>query len=263
VCPCVGGWARVRNLRQFLIHHLRITTHVFLAFSFFSLLSSSSGVRTHGSLLQWTRTYLTAAGFDWDTFNATTVYDRSPPPASAPVSDRVRWLLALGGKVGGELGVFSMGATYGEESEGSSYIPGMMNHVAGSGLAQQAFSFGDYLSGEMYWSGGSNANLDQPRPAVIWLHPYSYNTGYAPAYMQAYMHKVIAQAGFVTMAFDQVEPPPAHMHAHTGRSLQKRPSCVTTTTRVCREDTHRVGFHCLHSLLDPLFGGGSGRVWFA
>ena len=41
-------------------------------------------------------------------------------------------------------------------------------------------------------------------PAIIWLHPYSYNTGYTPTYGQDHVHVALASAGFVVMAFDQI-----------------------------------------------------------
>lgn len=184
--------------------------HAFDRLSSYGQAMERTGVQTHASLLRWYRTYLTAAGFDWDVFNSTSTFNRTPPNRSTPIAHRIKWLLALGSDVGGELGTFSMGATYGEESEGSSYIPPMMGHTVSSGLSQQAFSFGDYLNGEIYWRNVANQN-DSPIPAVIWLHPYSYNTGYSPSYGQAKMHEMLAQAGFVTMAFDQVRRSSGHL----------------------------------------------------
>ena len=96
-------------------------------------------------LLEWYQTWLTPAGFDWDLWNRTAAFDRAPPPASAPLADRVRWVLALGPAAGGEIAAFSMGATYSEESEGASYIPGMMGHAVATSASvdNQPFSFGD------------------------------------------------------------------------------------------------------------------------
>ena len=34
----------------------------------------------------------------------------------------------------------------------------------------------------------------KPMPAVVWLHPYSYSTGYTPAYGQAAVHEALASA---------------------------------------------------------------------
>ena len=37
----------------------------------------------------------------------------------------------------------------------------------------------------------------QPQPLVIWLHPYSYNTGYSPQYSQANVRQSLADSGVV------------------------------------------------------------------
>ena len=119
----------------------------------------------------------------------------------------VAWMLALGDiPSGGELSAFSMGATYSEESEGIAYVKGMMYHDVTGNLKQQAFAFGDYLSAEALWSQDMTASntRDKPAPVVIWLHPYSYNTGYAPQYGQANVRESLANAGYVVMAYDQV-----------------------------------------------------------
>ena len=39
---------------------------------------------------------------------------------------------------------------------------------------------------------------------MIWLHPFSYNTGYTPSYGGAAVWAEMAAAGYVVMAFDQV-----------------------------------------------------------
>jgi hypothetical protein len=100
-------------------------------------------------------------------------------------------------------------ATYGEESEGSSYIPGMMYHeLSGSSVTQQAFSFGDYLSGTAAWDPSTMPTaIDRPQALVIWLHPFAYNTGYSPQYGQANIREELISAGgvgAVVMAFDMV-----------------------------------------------------------
>ena len=169
------------------------------------------GGATGDSLLKFPMTYLTPAGFDWDLWNETSYveYDATPPKSSAPLAERVSWMLALGpgaakGKVNGELGAWSMGATYGEESEGDKYIPGMMYHDdILQPLTQQPFSFGDYLSATATWNSAVKVDSAQPQPLVIWLHPYSYNTGYSPAYGQSNVRAALAK-DHVVMAFDQV-----------------------------------------------------------
>eukprot|EP00040_Diaphanoeca_grandis_P027832 m.159300 g.159300 ORF g.159300 m.159300 type:complete len:763 (+) comp31130_c0_seq2:1-2289(+) len=169
-----------------------------------ALLMDPQHGRTADSLLTFYQTYLTPAGFDWQLWNSTSDFARTPPPSTAPLSQRVGWLLSLGPQYGGELGVFSMGATYGEESEGDMYIPGMMGHVASSHTTNQPFSFGDYLSGQAYWPTSMPVDADKPQPVVLWLHPYSYNTGYTPTYEGAHAWSDMAAAGYIVMAYDQV-----------------------------------------------------------
>jgi pimeloyl-ACP methyl ester carboxylesterase len=122
-------------------------------------------------------------------------------------------MLALGAdapgsyKVDGELSAFSMGSTYSEEGEGKSYIPGMMYHDEDGEplLDQQPFAFGDYLSAEAHWLANSTVSPANPTCLLIWLHPFSYNTGYSPQYGQADVRAPVArEAGCVVMAFDQV-----------------------------------------------------------
>lgn len=85
-------------------------------------------------------TWLTPAGFDWELWNATSTFGRSPPTAAtgtatmargkqmvaldianvgsrgmmsiASAREQIRWMLALGAvSSGGELAAFSMGST--------------------------------------------------------------------------------------------------------------------------------------------------------
>ena len=79
----------------------------------------------------------------------------------------------------------------------------MMGHTV-SKLKQQPFSFGDYYSAQAYWPSEMPVSAANPQPLVIWLHPYSYNTGYTPSYGQAKAWADIAAAGHVVMAYDQV-----------------------------------------------------------
>eukprot|EP00947_MAST-08B_sp_MAST-8B-sp1_P005841 g5841.t1 len=140
--------------------------------------------------------------------------------------------------IDGQLSAFSMGASYGEESEAAGgYVTDLMGHSPdGTSLGFTSFSFGDYLSGTAFYPQSmldgwqdrqkqhqqhqqhqhmdpttngtgigteTGTNGGAGHPAVIWLHPYSYNTGYTPSYRQARAHEAIAAAGFVVMAYDQ------------------------------------------------------------
>ena len=64
-------------------------------------------------------------------------------------------------------------------------------------------SFGDYLSGTAFFPKRAPVLPSHPLPAVVWLHPFSYNTGYSPSYGQAYPHYDLASAGAVVLAYDQ------------------------------------------------------------
>ena len=41
-------------------------------------------------------------------------------------------------------------------------------------------------------------------PAIVWLHPYSYSTGYTPAYGQSRVYEELTAAGFAVLAYDQL-----------------------------------------------------------
>ena len=71
------------------------------------------------------------------------------------------------------------------------------------GLSAVSLSFGDYLSGTAFFPEHAPVNAGKPLPAIVWLHPYSYNTGYTPSYRQAHPHFALASAGAVVLAYDQ------------------------------------------------------------
>ena len=62
--------------------------------------------------------------------------------------------------------------------------------------------FGDGLTGDVYFT--KNAAAGQRRPAVIWLHGYSYPLGYMWVYRRD-LHPILAltKAGYTVLAYDQ------------------------------------------------------------
>ena len=63
--------------------------------------------------------------------------------------------------------------------------------------------FSDYIAGDLYLPTG--APPDRPLPVVIWLHPYSYSTGYSGAYMEGgRVYLELAEMGFAVFAYDQL-----------------------------------------------------------
>ena len=153
-------------------------------------------------------TYLTPAGFDWKTwysaFGSTTL---APPPPSSPVKDRVRWLIQLEN----DNTVYSKGATYAEDSkDGQFRFPSVMmgedyeNWKEKYSISRQPLSFGNYVTGNLFWSTKS-LEKDVPCPVVVWLHPYSYATGYYSSYIKNGNVVVeLTQAGYCVLAYDQV-----------------------------------------------------------
>ncbi len=73
---------------------------------------------------------------------------------------------------------------------------------AASGTSRMPVSFGDNVRGNLYYKTGQTG----PSPVVIWLHPYSYPTGYNEGYgvEDTTVYHRLAAAGYTVLAFDQV-----------------------------------------------------------
>jgi pimeloyl-ACP methyl ester carboxylesterase len=69
------------------------------------------------------------------------------------------------------------------------------------GTARMPVSFADNVRGNIY----CNPSIRGPAPAVIWLHPYSYASGYNEGYgvIDTTIYHRLAKAGFVVLAYDQ------------------------------------------------------------
>jgi len=63
-------------------------------------------------------------------------------------------------------------------------------------------SFADNIHGNIYY----NSTIKHPMPVVIWLHPYSYHTGYNEGYgvQGTTIYHRLAKNGFVVLVYDQV-----------------------------------------------------------
>ncbi len=73
-----------------------------------------------------------------------------------------------------------------------------------AGLAKRSINFGNYVAGDLYFP--TNAERRPVKlPVVIWLHPISVPTGYAPGYRRGEPpHLALARMGCAVFAFDQV-----------------------------------------------------------
>jgi dienelactone hydrolase len=121
----------------------------------------------------------------------------SAPPPTAPVADRIRWM--LGEKPPG-LPFPARKRLEGRTMTDSGWLGVLYGRpLKRQGITSVGVPFGDDLRGELY--------LPDPRPAgklpvVIWLHPYAHATGYsrdAAARLQA-----MAGMGYAVFAFDGI-----------------------------------------------------------
>jgi dienelactone hydrolase len=79
----------------------------------------------------------------------------------------------------------------------------MMTHNRWSveNVARLPVSFGENVRGNLYY----RPDVSGPRPVVIWLHPYSYHSGYNEGYgvQGTTVYYRLAQAGTIVLAYDQ------------------------------------------------------------
>eukprot|EP00118_Oscarella_pearsei_P001775 m.8436 g.8436 ORF g.8436 m.8436 type:complete len:336 (+) comp20593_c0_seq1:1-1008(+) len=71
------------------------------------------------------------------------------------------------------------------------------------GIAQMTVNFGRYIYGNVYYPVNFSKDFI---PAVIWLHPYSYQGGYTEDYTHdsRRMYSELARHGFLVLAYDQL-----------------------------------------------------------
>jgi dienelactone hydrolase len=72
----------------------------------------------------------------------------------------------------------------------------------GEGTTRLPANFGENVRGNLYF----NPALREPAAAVIWLHPYSYGSGYNEGYgvLGTTIYHRLAKAGYVVLCFDQL-----------------------------------------------------------
>jgi hypothetical protein len=146
-------------------------------------------------------------GFNYSLWNASFGAAVPPPPPIAPLSERVSWLLQLNESASG--GYYGSGTSYAEEGPANFRYPSVMmssdfdvdeNGVSSAVVRRASVSFGEYLTCNVYYP----ANATGALPAVVWLHPYSYATGFVSTYGQAQVIPALVNSGIVVLSFDQV-----------------------------------------------------------
>ena len=66
-------------------------------------------------------------------------------------------------------------------------------------------SFGDYIYGDLYYPKEPNEMRPKEKlPVIIWLHPYSYNSGYGTGSRQRIPAREITNLGYAMFGFDQI-----------------------------------------------------------
>lgn len=70
-----------------------------------------------------------------------------------------------------------------------------------AGVQRVPIRFGDSVRGNLYFKTG----LKKPAPVVVWLHPYSYHSGYNEGYgvQGTTVYHRLAQQGYAVIAYDQ------------------------------------------------------------
>ncbi len=140
--------------------------------------------------------------FDWSAWKAAQTEDdlaEASRPSERPaerdtLSRRVAWLLGEPPDSWEDEGPYEFLTA--EESA-------MMTHDrwAVPGVARLPASFGANVRGNVYY----RTDAQGPRPVVIWLHPFSYHSGYNEGYgvQGTTVYHRLAQAGYHVLAFDQ------------------------------------------------------------
>ncbi len=118
------------------------------------------------------------------------------PPASAGLRERIQW--ALGEEPAGVR--FPAASRLGEAVRTSDgWLGGLYNRpLAAAGMASAALAFGDDLKADLYHPAAGKGKW----PVVVWLHPYSYATGYSRYTRPAF--ESLVKRGFAVLAFDQI-----------------------------------------------------------
>lgn len=136
--------------------------------------------------------------FDWESWHDT-AQPMEPSPPVAPITDHTASRQAILWSLGVQppTGVDWRGS-YGAEKAHDALM--MERPPDPDGITRLGVQFSDYVSGDLYYQPSS-----RPLPVVIWLHPFSYASGFSGAYMEGpRIYHSLAEHGFAVFAFDQL-----------------------------------------------------------
>jgi dienelactone hydrolase len=104
--------------------------------------------------------------------------------------------------------VVNPGGRYGSEPPHVATLLGRGS--PGEGLEKAQVNFGEYINGDVYLAAGLRETGRQV-PAVLWLHPFSFPTGYVASYRRnraapgaGEIYRALALQGFAVFCFDQI-----------------------------------------------------------
>jgi len=131
-----------------------------------------------------------------------TARDESRPRPGASIRERIRW--TLGETPAGVPFPARKTLRSGRSMTSDGWLAGLYNRpVKGEGMASVGLSFGDDLMADFYYPAGPDGKPKGDKwPVVVWLHPYSYATGYS-RYARA-PFTALTKRGFAVLAFDQI-----------------------------------------------------------
>ena len=141
--------------------------------------------------------------FDWNSWNSSSsTLHPDIPLQNASLLYKLQWM--LGESPGGP--VTSPGGSYAVEYHG--YIDDMLGkgsqlYEVIDGVVKMTVNFGCYIYGNVYYPDNYKSSTI---PAVVWLHPFSYQGGYIENYphdSQRMYHR-LAKEGFLVLAYDQI-----------------------------------------------------------
>lgn len=137
------------------------------------------------------------SGYRFEDWRAISKEVPRAPARTAPVEQRISW--ALGQEPPGLRypARTQLAARGGMTSDG--WLSILYNRpVKSRGMASTALSFGDDLHGDLYYPEKHQGKM----PVVIWLHPFSYPTGYSRGAGPRFAGLI--KRGFAVLAFDQI-----------------------------------------------------------
>jgi len=136
--------------------------------------------------------------FDWEDWKSRLAKNDLKVPFDNPADRRARILWALGQPPDN---ITDWDGQYTLLTDAESE---MMTHERWQveNTARVCVSFADNVRGNIYY----NPTIKGTAPVVIWLHPYSYHSGYNEGYgvQGTTVYHRLAQKGFVVLAFDQI-----------------------------------------------------------